>query len=354
MQNAGDGQKDETANGGNGETVKRLELGTWNMEPERSEHMRIEIVKNTGSWIRGTGYLFPVFALFIFFVSACGAPDDVPTLIEKARQGDGKAAMKLVESMGSADRDVALAAYKGVIDLGADIEPWLTRGLKSPENSVAEASAAALGNLGDSGTLPALIRVLEGEGGRRYAAAWALGEIGDLTAVPSLVRILGADDTLMRKSAVRALVKLGSEAGEAVTAFLEEAIEISGDASSRRAAIRVVGELRTEEAVDVLVSVTGRNRDAAVWALGRIGGERVLEPLLEALSDPEWQVRREAAQALGNIEDDRAVSALTGALDDTETVVREWAARSLETITGRQVLYLGEDGEMIPPYNLYR
>ncbi|MCK5480627.1 MAG: HEAT repeat domain-containing protein, partial [Gammaproteobacteria bacterium] len=93
---------------------------------------------------------------------------------------------------------------------------------------------------------------------------------------------------------------------------------------------------------------------AAAWALGRIGGEGALEPLLDALSDPGWQVRREAAQALGSLEDDRAVPALTGALNDTETVVREWAARSLETITGRQVLYLGEDGDMIPPYNLYR
>jgi HEAT repeat protein len=65
-------------------------------------------------------------------------------------------------------------------------------------------------------------------------------------------------------------------------------------------------------------------------------------------------VRREAAQALGNLEDPGAAASLTEALDDDVTVVREWAARSLETITGRPVLYLGEDGEMIPPYNLYR
>ena len=298
------------------------------------------------------------FAIVILLLTACGVPDDVQTLVTKAQEGDGKAAMKLVEAMGSADRDVALEAYKGVIDLGAGIEPWLTRGLKSPEDNVVEASAAALGNLGDSGSLPALIGLLEGEGGRRYAAAWALGEIGDLSAVPNLVRALGSDDTLLRKSAVRALVKLGSEAEIVVTAFLEGTMDVSGDtsedAASRRAAIRVVGELRTERAVDVLVSIDGRNRDAAAWALGRIGGERALKPLLDALSDPGWQVRREAAQALGSLEDGRAVSALTGALDDSVTVVREWAARSLETITGRQVLYLGEDGDMIPPYNLYR
>jgi HEAT repeat protein len=288
--------------------------------------------------------------IFTLLFTACGAPDDVQTLITKAQAGDGKAAMKLVNAMGSVDRDLALEAYRGVIDLGTGIEPWLTRGLESPEDSVVEASAAALGNLGDSGSLPALIRLLEGEGGRRYAAAWALGEIGDLTAVPNLVRALGSDDTLLRKSAVRALVKLGPEAGMVVNTFLGEVV----DPSSQRAAIRVVGELKTEAAVDVLSAINGRNRDAAAWALGKIGSEGALKPLLDALSDPRWQVRREAAQALGSLEDNKAVPALTRALDDTETVVREWAARSLETITGRQVLYLGEDGEMIPPYNLYR
>jgi HEAT repeat protein len=291
-----------------------------------------------------------IITIVVLLLTACGAPDDVETLVTKTQAGDGKAAMKLVNAMGSEDSDLALAAYKAVIDLGEGIEPWLIKGLESPKDSVMEASAAALGNLGDSGSIPALIRVLEGEVGRRYAAAWALGEIGDLAAVPNLVRALGSNDTLLRKTAVRALVKLGPEAGEAVTAFLGEAVE----ASSQRAAIRVAGELRTEKAVDVLISIDGPNRDAAAWALGRIGGEGALEPLLEALSDLRWQVRREAAQALGSLEDDRAVPALTGALNDTETVVREWASRSLETITGRPFLYLGEDGEMIPPYNLYR
>ena len=309
--------------------------------------MRPEMVKNTGSRLLASGYWMIVL---IIFLSGCTSNDDVPTLIEKARLGDGKAAMKLVRTMGSADKDVAIAAYRGVIDLGVDIQPWLTEGLESPKDSVVEASAAALGNLGDSGSLPVLIRILEGEGGRRYSAAWALGEIGDLAAVPDLVRVLGSDDKLLRKSAVRALVKLGPESGAAVTAFLAKA----QDAPSQRAAIRVVGELRSTKAIDALVSVYDQNQDAAAWALGRIGGEGALDPLLGALTDTRWEVRREAAQALGSVESDRGVPALERALKDPVVVVREWAARSLETITGRKVLYQGEDGEMVPPYNLYR
>jgi HEAT repeat protein len=107
-------------------------------------------------------------------------------------------------------------------------------------------------------------------------------------------------------------------------------------------------------AAEVLASIKDTNRDAAAWALGRIGGEGALVPLLEALADERWQVRREAAQALGSLEDPRAVPDLERSLDDPVAVVREWSARSLETLTGRQVLYRGEDGEMVPPYNLYR
>lgn len=309
--------------------------------------MKFEIKTNSGSWILYLGFLTLIFALLL---SACGTADDIPTLVEETRGGNSSSAKKLVAAMGSKNREIALEAYREVVSLGAVMEPWLIRGLTSKADAVVEASAAALGNVGDSGSLPALLEVLKGEGNRRYAAAWALGEIGDLSAVPVLVDALGAGDPLLKKSVVRALVKLGPEAGAPVADYLAGAV----DEKSQRAAIRVVGELREKAAVDILVSIRGRNRDAAAWALGRIGSEKALEPLLGALSDPVWQVRREAAQALGDLEDSRALGGLENALEDPVTVVREWAARSLETITGRQVLYMGEDGEMIPPYNLYR
>ncbi|UCF89520.1 MAG: hypothetical protein JSV70_04610, partial [bacterium] len=54
-------------------------------------------------------------AIVTVLLTACGAPQDVQTLISKAQAGDGKAAMKLVNAMGSPDRDTALEAYKGVI-----------------------------------------------------------------------------------------------------------------------------------------------------------------------------------------------------------------------------------------------
>lgn len=286
----------------------------------------------------------------LLLATACSETQSVPVLIQEARSGDERASWRLVQAMGSEDRETALAAYKGVISLGNGMEPSLIRGLRSSDDNVVEASAAALGNLGSTACLDDLVGILSGSGKGRYAAAWALGEIGDLSAVPTLVKALDAADPLLRKSAVRALVKLGPEASGQVADHLGQ----TADVDSQRAAIRVVGELRAEAAVETLVALDGPNRDAAAWALGRIGSERGLQTLLGALEDPAWQVRREAAQALGDLEDARAVGPLEAALEDPVTVVREWAARSLETITGQQVLYRGEDGVMVPPYNLYR
>jgi HEAT repeat protein len=288
--------------------------------------------------------------LLILFLSGCAGEVDIPALIEKAKSGDARAGRKLVDVMGSADRETALTAYRALLQIGAGSQPWLMEGLRSGKAAVVEASSAVLGNMGSKASVPALIRLLEQADKRPYAAALALGEIGDFSAVPHLVKALDSENTGLRKAAVRALVKMGPETIRSVLPLIGQ----DDDEISQRAGIRVVGELRAGAGVELLISVTGSNRDAAAWALGRIGDPEGFDALLGALSDERWPVRREAAEALGSLEDPAAVPALTTALDDVETVVREWAARSLEVLTGRKVLYVDDEGTPVPPYNLYR
>jgi HEAT repeat protein len=294
------------------------------------------------------GLILPL--LLLGLVSCASGEVDVSALADRARDGEPKAARKLVQAMGSEEGELALEAYRAVTSLGKAMESALRAGLRSADEDVREASCAALGSLGSSQNVPYLIQVMGQGGDVSYAAVWALGEIGDPEAIPALVDVLTGPRDVLRKAAVRSLVKVGAKAGEHVQPLLEN----PPDPAAERAAIRVFGEIQRREAVPQLIRVTGRNRDAAVWALGRIGDPRALGPLLDALGDDRWQVRRGAAEALGHLEDERAVKHLAGLLEDPEAVVREWAARSLETITGRPVLYRDEDGQMIPPYNLYR
>lgn len=291
-----------------------------------------------------------VLVLIAFLTVACSTGDEgVDTLARNAAHGDCGAAKRLVLAMGDRTRERSLDAYKSVVSVGNVVIPYLYKGLASDDQDLFEACAAALGNIGSTDSLPALKTALGRKGMRRYAVAWALGEIGDPSVTVLLVRSLATGDAVLRKAAVRALVRLGPSVGPQVLEMLER----SDDPKARRAAIRVLGEIKEQAAVTLLTEVEGINRDAAVWALGRIGNPQALQPLLKDLSDEKWSVRRQAAQALGNLEDAGAVSALRRTLDDPEAVVREWAARSLETLTGKRVLYRDEDGQIIPPYNLY-
>ncbi len=280
--------------------------------------------------------------------------EQLPALAQQARKGDEGAARRLAEALSSPDRELALGAYQAVLAAGEGCERVLLDRLSSRDVAVFEPAAAALANLRSRKAAPALVAALGQGGPRSLPAAWALGMIGEPSAIPVLAKALSSPAPELRRAAVRALVRMGGEGVEAEVAGVWRNFTDPGSgAAAERAAIRVLGELKAGDAVPLLLSVRPENRDAAVWALGRIADPGAAASVREALADPRWTVRREAAQALGAMGDKGAVPLLRAALDDRETVVREWAARSLLGLTGKEVLYRDEDGRMVAPYNLY-
>lgn len=82
--------------------------------------------------------------------------------------------------------------------------------------------------------------------------------------------------------------------------------------------------------------VAGRIRRDAANALGELGDNRAVEPLIAALTrnsrlypDREMNARSAAAQALGQIGDSRALKSLIAALDNWYWIVRHAAAEAL-------------------------
>lgn len=73
----------------------------------------------------------------------------------------------------------------------------------------------------------------------------------------------------------------------------------------------------------------------AARALGEIGDERAVEPLIKALSCRSAETREAVVDALGNIGDERAVERLNTALDDRYVSVREHARSSIRKIRSR-------------------
>ncbi|MEX2752606.1 MAG: HEAT repeat domain-containing protein [Candidatus Freyarchaeota archaeon] len=93
-----------------------------------------------------------------------------------------------------------------------------------------------------------------------------------------------------------------------------------------------------------------------LWALGEIGDERAVEPLIQVLDDFESLVRKRAAEALGKMKHIRAVEPLIQALQDEDVKVRVEAAEALGKIKDERAvdpllrlvqkgLFVGEEKE---------
>ncbi len=103
----------------------------------------------------------------------------------------------------------------------------------------------------------------------RNKAAVALGELKDVRAITPLIQTLNDQNGHVSNSALEALVKIGNQGTEyLIVALKDENMNI---------------------------------RFRAVLALGDIGDERAVKPLINSLTDREAAVRYNATIALGNI-----------------------------------------------------
>src|SRR3989304_5105530 len=67
----------------------------------------------------------------------------------------------------------------------------------------------------------------------------------------------------------------------------------------------------------------------AVYALGKLKGQKVIQLLLKAVKDPIEDVRAAAIRALGNMGDPRVMSPLTECLSDNSYVVKRVVVEAL-------------------------
>lgn len=168
---------------------------------------------------------------------------------------------------------------------------------------------------------------------RRDAAYEQLVNLGD-RGFEALISALADADALVRESAAGALGKIGDE--RAVGPLIGALSDADEKGRVRRDAAQALGRIGDERAVEPLIGALsdagGYVRRRAAWALGEIGDARAVEPLIGALSDAEEAVRYRAALALGRIRDERAVGPLIGALSDADWDVRWHAVEALVKI----------------------
>jgi HEAT repeat protein len=169
------------------------------------------------------------------------------------------------------------------------------------------------------------------------ASAIALGEMGE-AALPGLLALLADGDVDARFWVVRALWAMGTPA--AVNALVG-ALRDPSDMVRSGAAL-ALGELKAREALEGLAGLLrdaqGNVGNHAADALSKIG-EPAVPFLIEALSEPRHGVRIRAARALVPIQSHAAIPALFQALDDDSYVVRYYAEDALARMGVGQMVY---------------
>ena len=163
---------------------------------------------------------------------------------------------------------------------------------------------------------------------RREEAAAALGELNDPATVPALGRALLDQD---RERPLRSLQRMHTDEG-----WIQGALE-SNWRGFKIAVVRALGSLAGSDAGDFLIQALSdpvrEVRCEAAKVLGTLGDARSIPHLIHALRD-EWEwVRIEAAEALGHLRTPVAIGPLVDAYEqDSSQGVRVKAIFALQKV----------------------
>ncbi len=194
----------------------------------------------------------------------------------------------------------------------------------------------ALGEIGDSSAVPALIEDLEKDDMLSSGAAFALGKIGDRSAVPALIKALKSKDPLTR---VRAVNALGTIEDTSAVPDLTRVIVEDKNPDVKIAAAEALRKFQDPSAIPALEIVfrrwdrNGKVRLAVTNTLEKFGRLSINVFISALLHHDDPYVRHDAALALGTIYDPLTLPVLKAALRDPDEYVRDGAQVAINRIT---------------------
>jgi hypothetical protein len=187
---------------------------------------------------------------------------------------------------------------------------------------------------GDEEASNELIQILSSDGSKfaRQEAARLLGCLDDPRVIEPLIEaMLGDEYIAVRSIAAEGLANFGYR--------LEFAQALNDSAPLfRRIIVEILGKIGDLRAVDPLIEAL-HDPDMGVQcsaanSLGKLRDNRAVDVLISKLDSKNESVRHAVADALGNIRDPRAGEALRKMCDDPSTWVREAVVKALQKLNG--------------------
>ena len=176
--------------------------------------------------------------------------------------------------------------------------------LKSSDSNVRRAAASKLQNSELTEAPPALIEIMAGamadsDMSMRMAAVKVIADYGTVEHVPALIRVLKDEDFGSKYAAIRGLGRLKDK--RAIETLV---VMVASGGSDNYQATEALGKFgpEAEDAVLTLLKEKhNESRRSACTILKQIGTSKSIEPLREAMLDPNQMVSQAAAEAVRSI-----------------------------------------------------
>jgi HEAT repeat protein len=194
-------------------------------------------------------------------------------------------------------------------------------------------AALILGVAGGPEAEPPLAEALESDPSApvRGAAAMALGNLGDSRALAALVDGLVDGDSFVRTEAVRSLTRVATQGGPGVVAATADLVELAPEGAKVQG-IRILvslGSHGAEGVVKLLGDPSTKVQGEALAALEKMSSSAVEPALRGALQASNPTLRAAAATLLGDRGDEEAIAPLADLVSDsTEAPEVRAAARA--------------------------
>lgn len=268
-------------------------------------------------------------------MSVDGSVADVATMLRE--RFDASTVERAVEQMLRSNEEPTMRVGSRLF-MALDLVERYSRTLREGRRWSGRAHAAEiLGMAGAAAAVPALVAAMndrfEDVASVKLAATTALAKLRDATAIPLLVSELATLDEGSSRSVAEALTRFGSLAVTPLLALLGDPSHAAGRVWAARILGRIADSHATEDLIARLHDRDDLLRMASAEALGSIADARAIQPLIRAtLRDPAPQVRAHAAAAVARIEGDRAIDVLVAALSDPDYATRLRALEAFEAI----------------------
>ncbi|MCX7944716.1 MAG: HEAT repeat domain-containing protein [Deltaproteobacteria bacterium] len=216
-------------------------------------------------------------------------------------------------------------------NLYADMVDEMINELKYSSSFKSRLQAAIfLGKMQDKRAVDVLIANLKDEDyAIKGACAIALGNIGDPKATRPLIELLRDPEPLVRKEAIKALIKLASN--KQTMEDLISTFKNSEDSMLKMGIISVFGELKDDNALKSLadgLSDKGKVGEITSQIIMGMSGENKFKVLSAALESKDENTRINAMELVGTIKDPRLVSYVLNILKDSSSQEEIKAAKN--------------------------